>query len=421
MNALNSPIDVRRLWSDVLALGAITEPDRPYTRRSFTPRFLEGRAWLAERFRQAGLAVRLDAASNLIGRRDGRRADAPAILLGSHSDTVPNGGRFDGIAGVLCGLEIARALQDRGTELEHPVEVVDFLAEEPSDYGLSCVGSRGMVGALGAPELALTGPGGETLAAALVRVGGAPERLAEARRDDVLAHLELHIEQGTVLEAGHLDVGIVSAIVGISRFEISFAGEAAHAGTVGMRARRDAGVAIARAILAVRELALELLDRCEGYVVATTGIVAIAPGASNVVPGEARMVVDARAETAALQQAFAAGLRARMDAIARDTGVALASFDVLSHNGPAACDPALRALLADSAAALGFSTTEMASGAGHDAAFISRIAPMAMLFVPCRAGRSHCAEEWSEPEQLATGAAVLFETLLRLDRDPPRR
>ena len=137
MAATNLPVDEQRLWADLMALAAITDPDKPYTRRFFTPRFLEGRDWLAQRFRDAGLSVRIDAAGNLIGRREGRRADAPAILLGSHSDTVPSGGRFDGIAGVLAALEVARSLADRGIALEHSFEVVDFLAEEPSEYGLS--------------------------------------------------------------------------------------------------------------------------------------------------------------------------------------------------------------------------------------------------------------------------------------------
>ncbi|MDC7784352.1 Zn-dependent hydrolase [Rhodoplanes sp. TEM] len=417
----NAPVNRDRLWADLMALAAVTDPDRPWTRRSFTPRFLEGRAWLARRFQDAGLAVRIDAAGNLIGRREGRVAGAKAILIGSHSDSVPSGGRFDGPAGVLAGLEVARALFDRGVVLDHAVEVIDFLAEEPSDYGLSCVGSRGMAGALGPAELAMTGPGGETLGAAIARVGGAPERLAEAVRDDVAAYLELHIEQGTVLESQALDAGIVTAIVGITRVEIVFQGEAAHAGTAGMRHRRDAAVAASAAVLAVRDVATALLDRGEGYVVATTGIVTVSPGAANVVPGEARIVIDARAETRALCDLLLAGIAAQAKAIAAETGVTLARFAVLSRNDPSACDPGLRKTLADSAAALGCTTTVMASGAGHDAAFVSRIAPSAMLFIPCREGRSHCPEEWSEPDEVAAGAAVLFEAVCRIDRDPPRR
>lgn len=410
-------IDEARLWGDLMALAAITEPGRPYTRRSFSPLFLEGRNWLADRYRTAGLSVRIDAGGNLIGRRPGLRADARVIMLGSHSDSVPNGGRFDGIAGVLVGLEIARALAETRTPLAHALEVVDFLAEEPSEFGPSCIGSRAMAGALEGAQLELTGPGQETLAAAIERVGGMPGRLEQARRGDVHAFLELHIEQGPVLEAAGVDVGIVTAIVGITRIEIRLTGDAAHAGTAPMAGRRDAGVAAAEVILAVRDLARALNERDEGYCVATTGVLEIRPNAANVVPGDARLVIDARSEKAGLVQRFLVDLRSRVEEIAHATGVSLSRFDILSHNDPAACDGALQRVLAESATAMNRSAMPMASGAGHDAAFVSRIAPAAMLFVPSRGGRSHCPEEWTEPPALAAGAAVMLEAVRRIDRD----
>lgn len=413
-------IDEARLWADLMALAEITEPGRPYTRRSFSPLFLEGRNWLADRYRAAGLSVRIDAGGNLIGRLPGLRPDARAIMLGSHSDSVPYGGRFDGIAGVLVGLEIARTLAEARAPLGHALEVVDFLAEEPSEFGLSCIGSRAMAGALEGAHLALTGPGQETLAAAIERVGGLPGRLDEARRCDVHAFLELHIEQGPVLEAASIDVGIVTAIVGITRIEIRLAGEAAHAGTAPMAGRRDAGVAAAEVVLAVRDLARALNQDGEGYFVATVGVLEIRPNAANVVPSEARLVIDARGENAVLVQRFLLDLRSRVGAIALATGVSLSRFDILSHNDPAACDGALQRVLAESAAAMHRSAMSMASGAGHDAAFVSRIAPAAMLFVPCRGGRSHCPEEWTEAPALAAGAAVMLEAVRRIDRDPLR-
>lgn len=415
MAALQCPIDAERLWSDLMVLAKITDPARPYTRRSFTPLFLAGREFLAQRMRDAGLVVRIDVAGNLVGRRDGTRHPDSVILIGSHSDTVPDGGRFDGPAGILAALEVARALRDRRIDLAHSLEVIDFLAEEPSEYGLSCVGSRGLAGALGTGELELAEPGGESLAAAIARMGGAPERLDGARRLDVLAYLELHIEQGTVLERSRIDVGVVTAIVGISRIEIVFAGEAAHAGTAAMTARRDAAVAAAKAVLVVRDMAASLAERGDGYVVATTGIVEISPGAANVVPGQARLVVDLRAETAALQREFLCDLETSMATIARAEDVRLARYALLSHNDPAACDARLRRALAESAAALGLGATDIASGAGHDAAFVSRLAPSAMLFIPCRDGRSHCPEEWSEPGEMAAGAAVMLEAVRRID------
>src|SRR5271156_3759856 len=190
MTKTNLPLDADRLWADVMALADITDPARPFTRRSFTALFLEGRAWLARRFADAGLSTHIDAAGNLIGRLEGSNPALGVIAIGSHSDTVPSGGRFDGIAGVATGLEVVRALRDAGIQLEHTIEIVDFLAEEPSEYGLSCVGSRGMTGLLDARMLGLTEPGGEPLRDALRRVGGDPDRLDQARRDDIRAFLE---------------------------------------------------------------------------------------------------------------------------------------------------------------------------------------------------------------------------------------
>src|ERR1700677_472068 len=214
-----SPIDGKRIWDDLMALAAITDPEKPYTRRSFSPRFLEGRAWLRQRFEEAGLTVRLDTGGNLIGRLAGSLADPNPIVMGSHSDTVPSGGRFDGPAGIIAALEVVRAFRDEVSKPRYPIEVVDFLAEEPSEYGVSCVGSRAMAGALDDAMLKARNPAGETLAAGIPRVGVDPGRLDQARRDSILGYLELHIEQGVVLENNGVDLGLVAAIVGIARAE----------------------------------------------------------------------------------------------------------------------------------------------------------------------------------------------------------
>src|ERR1700761_3366163 len=294
MAQTNLPLDADRLWADVMALADITEPGRPFTRRSFTPLFLEGRAWLRQKFAEAGLTTRIDAAGNLIGRLEGRNPALGVIAVGSHSDTVPSGGRFDGIAGVATGLEIIRALRDADVQLDHTLEIIDFLAEEPSEYGLSCIGSRGMAGGLDAKMLAMTEPGGEPLRDALRRVGGDPDALGLARRDDIKAFLELHIEQGIVLESQSLDVGIVTSIVGIRRIEVLFEGEADHAGTTPLALRHDALVAAAATVVAVRRLAEELVAAADGYFVATVGILTVEPLASNIVPGRARLIIDVR-------------------------------------------------------------------------------------------------------------------------------
>jgi N-carbamoyl-L-amino-acid hydrolase len=415
----NLPIDGQRLWDDLMQLARITEPGKPYTRRSFSPLFDEGRTWLRRRFEAAGLATRIDEAGNLIGRRTGTEASLGTILIGSHSDTVPSGGRFDGVAGVLAALEIVRSLADRGVALRHDIEVIDFLAEEPSEFGLSCIGSRGMAGVMEDRMLAYTDPSGEVLAQAIDRVGGNVALLAKARRSDIAAFFELHIEQGLVLQDGGIDVGIVTAIVGITRVEIVFRGSADHAGTTPMHLRRDAFTPAAKTAVFVDHIARDLVARGEGLFVATIGVVSVTPGASNVVPQEARIVIDARSENRALMNEFLARLDTETERFAADSRTDRAVFARLSDTNPTACDAGLREVLRDSANALGFSSTDIASGAGHDAAFVARIAPAAMVFIPCRDGKSHAPEEWAEPDAVAAGASVIAEAVLRFDRMQP--
>jgi len=412
----NLPLGADRLWSDIMTLADITDPARPYTRRSFTALFLEGRDLIARRFAEAGLNTRIDTAGNLIGRVEGRKPELGVIAVGSHSDTVPSGGRFDGIAGVATGLEIARALRDSGTRLDHTLEVIDFLAEEPSEYGLSCVGSRGMTGSLDSKMLDLTEPGGEKLRDALRRVGGDPDRLGQARRSDIRAFLELHIEQGIVLESQSLDIGVVTSIVGIRRLEIVFEGEADHAGTTPLHLRHDALVAAASTVASVRRIA-EALDR-EGsdYFVATVGILAVEPSASNIVPGRCRLVVDARTTNPALTTRFVAAVDRESEAAATVARVRRSAFTTLSDGPPVACDPDLQTSLREAARNLGLAQADLPSGAGHDAAFMKRICRSAMVFVPCRAGKSHAPEEWADRDALAAGAAVILQAVKALDR-----
>ena len=414
-DATKPPIDQDRLWGDLMALAEITDPGKPWTRRSFSPRFLEGRAWLRQQFISAGMTVRLDAGANMIARLEGGIPGTAPIMLGSHSDTVPSGGRFDGTAGILTALEAVRALQASGYQFRHAIEIVDFLAEEPSEYGISCVGSRAMAGVLDADMLACTNPQGETLADAIRRVGGDPAGIADMQRPTIAGYFELHIEQGVVLESNGIDLGLVTGIAGITRVEIVLSGAADHAGSTLMQYRRDASLPAAELVLLVAAQACSFAARNEGHFVATTGVLDISPNAANVVPGRARMIFDIRAEKPALIDAFVAMLDRESAAIAARGDVDRTRFAILSANPPAPCDAHLRELLGRSAEKLGYSTTTLASGAGHDAAFMSRIGPSAMLFIPCRNGKSHTPEEWSEPQQLAAGAATLYEAIRLLD------
>jgi N-carbamoyl-L-amino-acid hydrolase len=409
-----SSIDADRLWTDLMALAAITEPDRPWTRRSFTARFAEGRAWLSSLFVQAGLSLRMDAGGNLIGRLEGI-LPLPPIVLGSHSDTVASGGRFDGAAGLIAAVEVARAVVRSGRHLDHPLEIVDFLAEEPSDYGISCIGSRAMVGALSAEMLARTNAGGERLADAIARVGGTPSTLGQTAPPEIAAYLELHIEQGRVLESGRIELGIVSGIVGIARVELIFLGSADHAGGTPMKLRRDAGVAAAEIVAWTAKQGALQANSGHGHFVATTGIVDISPSAANVVPGRARLVLDIRAEDSREIDDFIKLLDRHSREAAHRSGVERDSFAIISRTDPTKCDPHLRSVLARSASKLGYSTTELASGAGHDAAFVARIGRSAMLFIPCLEGKSHSPDEWADPDALAMGTATLHDAVRSLD------
>lgn len=408
-------IDQDRLWRRIEALSDITDPERPWTRRSFTPRFLEGREWLAAEFREAGLETELDAAGNLIGRLTGADPSLKPILIGSHSDTVPSGGRYDGILGVLAALEVAQSFSERGDRLRHTLEVVDFLAEEPSEFGLSCIGSRALAGTLTDEHLALTRPDGMTLREGIAFVGGRPAELASVRRpaDGIAAYVEVHIEQGRVLENERIPIGIVTDIVGIRRERIIVTGRADHAGATPMPLRADALVGAAKLIETAHKRALATA-RDNQPLVATFGRIEVSPNAANAVPGEAVMTLEVRSGNETAVKAFG-------EALVRDLRPALEELrltiavEPISHVAPTACAPEVRTAIANASAALGLATRDLPSGAGHDGVHIAFIGPVGMIFVPCLEGRSHAPEESITPEQAGDGARVLAETVRLLD------
>ncbi len=407
-------IDEARFWRWLTELARLTEPERPWTRRAFSTQHAQGRQWIAVQMRALGLTVSIDASGNLIGRREGSAPGAGTIMIGSHSDTVVGGGRFDGIAGVIAGLEIAAALADLEVRLRCSLEIVDFLAEEPNEFGISCVGSRGMAGALDTDMLARTNAAGTSLRAGLRAVGADADPLAVAPRRDIRAFFELHIEQGPVLETGARDVGIVTHIVGIRRLAVTLDGQAGHAGTTPLELRQDALVAAARFLLDLRRQ-IEEAGRQPAFVIATVGEMHVSPNAPNVIPGEARLTVDLRSDAVTALDAWTERIRELAERTAAGCGVRLSDFRVLSSSLPTACAPPLASALRESAAKLDLSQQDIVSGAGHDAAFVARIAPAAMLFVPSRGGLSHCAEEWTEPQALAKGIAVLLGAVQRVD------
>lgn len=401
-------INAARFLARFEALSAITVQP-PFTRRAFTDTYLEGRAWLKAQMLEAGLSVTLDAGANLIGRLEGTHSSR-ALVTGSHIDTVVGGGRFDGILGVLAALEVAQTLTDHGVTLHHALEVVDFLSEEPSDYGASCIGSRSWAGTLSLAMLAATNGAGESLSTAINLMGGDASSLETPLRssDQLVAYVELHIEQGRVLETAGADIGEVTGIVAIQRFELVFTGRADHAGTTPMLMRSDALVAASRFTANLSDAA-----RLEPVIVATVGRLEVSPNNSNVVPGVVRLTFEARSlEVAQLEAFCAAALELARDAATLES-VTLEST-LVSAAAPLIADPRVRA--ATRHAARNVQCLALPSGAGHDAMQIGRLCPAGMIFIPCRDGRSHSQDEFSTSAQLVIGAQVLLETVLELDR-----
>ena len=410
----NLPVNPGRISADIEALSNITEPGHPWTRRAFSPLFLEGRAYLEARMQAIGLETRVDASGNLIGRREGAKPGSGIIMLGSHSDTVPDGGRFDGIAGVAAALEVARALREQEIHLDHDLEIVDFLAEEVSIFGVSCIGSRGMTGQL--PQAWLSrAVDGRDLGEAIAEVGGSPGVLTHENKPDIAGFLELHIEQGPILQNERKDIGIVTAISGITRIEITVEGRADHAGTTPMDLRSDALVAASQLVLDIRNAASELA-KTPGHFAATVGEFRIEPNAANVVPSRVVLLIDGRAEIRADMEAFCRWLDGHAEKLALAFGVTIPSPNRISDNFPTPSDKGLLSTLERACETVGAKHRFMASGAGHDTAWIARVAPAAMIFVPCKEGRSHSPDEWAENDDIALGAAVLFEAVREMDR-----
>ncbi|WP_439814984.1 allantoate amidohydrolase [Zavarzinia sp. CC-PAN008] len=355
------------------------------TRLYLTPEHAAANALAAGWMVKAGMAVRTDAVGTLIGRYEGTTPGAPALLLGSHLDTVRDAGKYDGMLGVLSAIACVDALNRAGRRLPCAVEVAAFADEEGTRFGCGLIGSCAIAGTLDPALLARTDAAGTSMGQAMAAFGLDPAAIGRAARapGEILAFAEVHIEQGPVLEARGLALGVVTAIQGATRLAVTVTGVAGHAGTVPMGLRRDALVAAARMVLEV-----EAAAQSEPGLVATVGRLAVSPDAVNVVPGQVRFTVDARCGVDARRQALVADIAARLNAVAGECGVGL---DVVTTHEEAAadCDPALQALMAQAAADEGAASMALPSGAGHDGMAIVALAPIAMLFVRCRGGVSH--------------------------------
>jgi N-carbamoyl-L-amino-acid hydrolase len=403
-------IDLERLRQDVEALAAIGhDPSGGISRPAWSPAHEDARAWLVGRLGDAGLAPRVDPAGNILGRL-GAETPAPAVMTGSHIDTVPRGGPLDGALGVLAGLECLRTLAAARVRLARALEVAAFSDEEGRFYGL--FGSRALTGSLD-PVLAerLTDPAGLALPEAMRRAGFDLARAPEARRDPrgIAAYVELHIEQGPWLEAGEVPIGVVEGIVGIRRFRLTFVGQPDHAGTTPMDLRRDAFFTAAEYATKSRELVV----RDQGRAVTTVGVVDVRPGVPNIVPERAALLQELRDPDPIVLDRLASRMLQTARRVARARGLVL-EVEHLMRAEPVRMSPRIQTLIEAAAEGLGLTTRRMPSGAGHDAQILAAVTDAGMIFVPSQGGRSHRPDEWTDWPAIERGANVLLHTLLRL-------
>lgn len=403
-----------RIESDLTELAEIRDPEHPgWTRAGFSDSYRHARDWIAAKMRSAGLEVRRDRAGNVVGVLPGRSPAAPSLVTGSHTDTVKGGGRYDGTVGVLGALEVVRLLRESGTQLTRDLVVVDFLGEESNDWGLSCLGSRAVAGELRSADLDRRDGAGQRLGEQYARFGLDPSAVLAERwltKHPVRGYVELHIEQGPLLEDRGAAIGVVTAIAGIERLSATFEGRPDHAGTRPMDDRHDAMVAAAHAVLAVHRQGCG----AHRHGVATTTQVVNALPAPNVVPSSVQL----RAEMRSIDEEWLGTTKERLSTDILDQARVLGvdvTFDWTSDNTVVPASRAIQDTVARAATRAGLTWESMASGATHDAAHLARRCSMGMIFVPSRDGRSHCPEEWTDITDIVAGVRVLGDTLRILD------
>ena len=402
-------VNGNRIMQHIHALAEFGKnPQGGVSRVAYSDADKQGREYVLGLLRDAKLDVSIDAAGNLIGRRAGSASGLKPLLIGSHVDSVPEGGNYDGVVGSMGAIEVAQTLGEKNVTLRHPLEVVIFQNEEG---GL--IGSRAMDGELTERELDLVSRSGKTIREGIKFIGGDPSKLASVRRNkgDIAAYLELHIEQGAYLDTEKIKIGVVEGIVGINWWDVTIEGFANHAGTTAMNNRQDALLAAAKFIEAVNRIVTSVPGRQVG----TVGRINALPGAPNVIPGKVVLSLELRDLDAAKINMLYEKIRAEAQQIATASRTRF-DFKEINVNIPAPTDSRIRSLISEAARELGLSTKLMPSGAGHDAQDMARLGPVGMIFVPSVGGISHSPREFSHPEDIANGANVLLHTLLKLDR-----
>jgi N-carbamoyl-L-amino-acid hydrolase len=404
-------INPARLWSDIIESGKIGATEKGgLCRLALSDEDRQVREWFTAACTAEGCEVRVDELGNLFARRPGRRSDLNPIAIGSHLDSQPTGGKFDGILGVLAGLEVVRSLNEHGIETEHPIEIIDWTNEEGARFAPAMQGSGVFVGALAKETiLACQDREGRVLGDELDRIGFRGDEICGDHPLD--SYFELHIEQGPILEAEKKVIGVVGGAQGMRWYDLTLEGWASHAGTTPMEMRRDASVAASEIIVAVNHLAGEIGEGA----LTTTGVIDAYPNSRNVVPSRVFMTIDLRHTDVDTLDRMEKRLKEIVSATCSQHGIS-ETLDRLWDSPPVRFDVECVDVVRESAIKSGHPSREMTSGAGHDAVYVSRIAPTAMIFIPCKDGISHNEIESATPADVEAGASVLLDAVLMRDR-----
>ncbi len=404
-----------RIKSDIENLSKFNKtPGQGLTRMSFTDEDRGAREYIKEQMKSSGLKVYEDAAGTIVGRLEGSLEDGEIVMIGSHYDSVKNGGNFDGPAGVVTALEIARVMKENNLKPKYPVEFIAMIEEEGGRFGGGLFASRAMVGKVSRESLDnYKDSDGISIASAMKDFGFDPDKIEEARRrpEDLKAFLELHIEQGPILENNKKEIGIVEYIVGINQIEVIVSGRPDHAGTTPMTMRSDALDAASKVISSISDFAKEA---GEGTV-ATVGVLEIKPGAANIVPGQVKFSVDIRSKKDECIEEVREKIESSLKDICKLKGTEYSIEDKMRVL-PIELSKEIISKLNKYSDDLGFKSQTMLSGAGHDAMVMAGITDVGLVFVPSKGGRSHCPEEWTDYEDLQKGVEILCETIIDISQ-----
>ena len=405
-------IQRERLVKDFEDMAQLTASGEGINRLAFTDADWEGRQYIIDRMTDAGLSVEIDDFGNVIGYKIGKKADLPVVMVGSHTDSVPNGGNYDGVVGVLSAIEVIRGMTDDGYEHDHTIAVVSFMCEESGRFGNATLGSKAMRGELTLQDLHhLVDKQGISLYEALKGRNLNPDGIETmAYKRPVKSFTEIHIEQGKVLEHEQKTIGIVTGIAAPERFYVTIRGNADHSGATPMNLRHDALCGASKIILGIEEIASM---QEEPPVVGTVGVVEVTPGAMNVIPGAVKLGVDIRSISKVARNSVVTLVKEFIDITAEKRGLSY-TIETIAQDHPVEMHPAMIREIEEAVKSVGIGYMTMPSGAGHDAMHWAEAVPTGMIFIPCRDGISHNPAEFAEMDDIVTGAEVLDKVLRKL-------